>query len=149
VLVTVLLVAGRCAYASDGLSQGQIVYVPVYSQVHFGEHRVPFLLAVTLVVRNTDLKHPIELVSAVYHDTSGQKVHEYVERPMKIGALASLDFFLTESDVRGGASPTFIVRWRSAEKVTAPMIETIMIGTARQQGISFISPGRVLKETSD
>jgi len=149
VIVTVLLAAGHCLAAGDGLSKGQVVYVPVYSQVQFGDRRVPFHLAVTLVVRNTDLLHPIELLSAAYHDSTGQKLHEYVETPTSVGPLASLDFFLKESDVRGGPSPTFIVRWRSTDRVTPPMVEAIMIGTARQQGISFVSTGRVLSETSD
>lgn len=148
-LLAPLFPADRCMASAEGLSKGQVVYVPVYSQVQFGDRRVPFHLAVTLVVRNTDLSHSIELISAAYHDSAGKKVRDYIKSPVKIGALASVDFFLKESDVSGGPSPTFIVRWRSSDRVTAPVIEALMIGTARQQGISFVSSGRVLSETSE
>ena len=35
----------------------------------------------------------------------------------------------------------FIVKWRSKENMTPPIIEGIMLGTMSGQGISFVCPG--------
>ncbi len=58
--------------------------------------------------------------------------------------MASMDFFVKESDVSGGASPTFLVEWVATEEVNPPIAEGVMIGTAGTQGISFTCPGRVI-----
>ncbi|MEN6439720.1 MAG: DUF3124 domain-containing protein [Syntrophobacter sp.] len=39
------------------------------------------------------------------------------------------------------------MKWKSDAKVTEPIIETVMISTATQQGISFTSRGQVIEET--
>jgi hypothetical protein len=38
--------------------------------------------------------------------------------------------------------------WKSLEKVTEPIVETIMISTRTQQGISFTSRGQAIQEVS-
>jgi len=45
-----------------------------------------------------------------------------------------------------GTAGAAIVKWKSSVKVNAPIVESIMIGTKTQQGISFISRGRVIQE---
>jgi hypothetical protein len=39
----------------------------------------------------------------------------------------------------------FIVEWVASTEVSEPIVEAIMIGTDFQQGISFTSPGKVIK----
>jgi hypothetical protein len=51
-----------------------------------------------------------------------------------------------ERDLRGGVGANFIVQWRSDQPVTPPVVEAIMISTSQQQGISFLSTGRVVQE---
>jgi len=60
--------------------------------------------------------------------------------------MASAEFIVRESDRSGGLGANFVVVWKSAEKVTEPIAETVMIGTMSQQGISFTSRGRAIKE---
>jgi hypothetical protein len=43
------------------LTDGQTIYVPVYSHIYSGNREHPFLLAVTLSIRNIDPKHPIKM----------------------------------------------------------------------------------------
>jgi hypothetical protein len=59
--------------------------------------------------------------------------------------MASTDFVVTEDDT-GGAGANFIVEWSAGAEVTAPVVEAVMISTASQQGISFVSQGRVIKD---
>ena len=60
--------------------------------------------------------------------------------------MASTDFVVDEYDMTGGAGANFIVEWTASIEVTPPVVEAVMISTALQQGISFISAGRVLKD---
>jgi len=54
--------------------------------------------------------------------------------------------FVPESDTSGGFGASFIVRWKSDDPVVPPVIECLMIGARSGQGISIVSPGRVISE---
>ena len=128
------------------LSDGQTVYVPIYSHIYSGLKGNPFSLAATLSIRNTDPGHPITLVSVKFYDTDGKLVKEYLENPVELKAMASTRYILTESDTGGGSGANFLVKWTSKTRVNPPLIEGVMIGTRSGQGISFVSRGQVIKE---
>lgn len=129
---------------------GQTIYVPVYSYIYHDDRRQTFNLAATLSIRNTDLTNPIVIASVRYYDWNGKLVRQYLERPIQLAALASTDFFVDTTDTSGGLGAKFIVEWVAQAKVSEPVIEAVMIGSGFHQGISFISPGKVIKSaTSD
>jgi hypothetical protein len=128
------------------VAAGQTLYVPAYSSVFTSDRAHRFNLAVTLSIRNTDRAAPIVVTSARYYDQDGQLVRDYLERPLRIGPLASTEFFVTESDTRGGVSASFLVEWVAERRVSAPVVEALMVGTASNQGVSFTAPGRVIAE---
>ncbi len=128
------------------LSKGQTIYVPIYSHIYTGDRETPFYLAATLSVRNIDLKYPITLLSADYYDSDGKLIKKYIEEPVQINPLSSTQYVIKESDKTGGSGANFIVRWKSANEVNPPIIESVMIGTRMQQGISFTSRGQVIRE---
>ncbi|HOY68473.1 MAG TPA: DUF3124 domain-containing protein [Candidatus Ozemobacteraceae bacterium] len=130
-------------------SLGQEIYIPIYSHIFFGDAPAPFNLTSTLSIRNTDRRHAIQVISANYHDTDGRLIREYLPKPVLLAPLASTNCLVPESDTAGGIGASFIVRWRSAIPVDAPLVEAVMIGTRGQQGISFISRGQVLSAESD
>ena len=127
-------------------AKGQTVYVPAYSHVFSGDRGLPFNVATTLGIRNTDLDESITVVSADYYNSHGKLVKRYLEKPMVLAPLASTEIFIKERDEHGGYGASFIVTWQSKSAVTAPVIECVIIGARSGQGISFVSPGRVLKE---
>lgn len=133
--------------AADELSQGQKVYVPIYSHVYGGDRENPFLLTAILSVRNTDPASAITLTAVDYYDSDGKLLRRYLEKPAEIGALASERYLVRESDKSGGSGAKFIVEWRAALPVNPPILEGVMIGTRMQQGISFVSRGQVIHET--
>lgn len=146
-----------CIFAASGAagatqppatSWGQVVYVPVYSHIYFGDRGKTFNLSVTLSIRNVDKNHPIEVKSVQYLDETGKVVRELVAQPFFIAPFAAGRFFIRESDVTGGSEAAFLVRWRAAQPVPPPMIGALMVGTSFGQGISFSTPGRVLEELS-
>jgi len=128
------------------LSKGQTVYVAVYSHIYSGDREYPFDLTATLSIRNTDINHSLTLLSVDYYDTAGKMVSHYLKEPLQIGPLASVRYIIRESDRSGGSGANFIVKWKSDLPVNMPLIESIMIGTKNQQGISFTSRGQVIAE---
>lgn len=119
----------------------RLVYVPVYSHVHYGARR-RIELAANLTVRNTDPERPILLTYVGYYDSSGALVRDYVTESTKIGPMASVVFLVEERDRTGGVGANFLVEWTAEEEVSDPVIESVMLGTGGAQGISFISEGR-------
>jgi hypothetical protein len=126
---------------------GQTVYVPAYSHVYYGKGE-EYLLAITLSIRNTSLTDTISVKSVRYYDSKGKLVKEFSPKSLQIAPMATSEFFVEERDTSGGSGANFIVEWDAVKTVSAPVIEVVMISTAFQQGISFISPGRVIAEKS-
>lgn len=133
--------------SSVRLLTSQTLYVPAYSHIYYGDRERPMLLAVTLSVRNTDRVAPIVVESVDYYNSEGKRIREMLQGPLSLSPLSSTRFVIQESDASGGSGACFIVRWKSAKPVTEPVVETIMINTQSQLGISFTSQARVLQET--
>jgi hypothetical protein len=141
------LVAGSCLAESINLSEGQTVYVPVYSHIYVMRGHT-FDLGISLSIRNTDPTHPITILSVSYNDSDGNLVRNYLESPIQLNHLASKDFFVSEMDTTGGFGASFLVKWKSLIKVNEPIIEGVMAGTRSGQGISFVSRGKAIKDGS-
>jgi hypothetical protein len=134
------------AHAKVEQSQGQTVYVPVYSHIYSGDREQPFDLTVTLSIRNTDADTAMEVTRIRYHDSHGKLVREYLTEPVMVGPLATTRFVVKESDRWGGSGASFVVTWKAASRIATPIVETIMIGTGGGQGLSFSSRGKVMSE---
>jgi len=128
-------------------SIGQTVYVPIYSHIYTGNKEKPFDLAVTLSIRNTDMENSIVLESADYFNTEGKMIQKYLDKEVSLAPMAATRYVVQESDKRGGSGASFVVKWRSANKVSQPVIQGVMIGSKSQQGISFLTQGQVIGET--
>ncbi len=136
------------AVASDELKivTGQGLYVPAYSKVYSGSEDRTWDMTVTLSIRNTNLDKPIFIGSVKYFDTNGQLVTEYVESPLQLAPMATTEYVIARSDDRGGTGANFIVGWGAEEPVYEPVVEAVMISTTGTQGLSLLSPARVLEE---
>jgi hypothetical protein len=130
--------------AGSTKSLGQTLYVPAYSDIPYIDKTRRYLLTVTLSIRNADVAQPISVTSVRYFDTAGRLLRAYVTQPLRLEPLASTAFVVEERDTQGGTGASFLVDWRAMVPAHAPVVEAVMIGTAGTQGISFISPGRVL-----
>lgn len=131
---------------STDRSLGQTVYVAVYSHIYVGDREVQFPLAATVSIRNTDLKLPLTILSVDYSDSNGKLVRKHLDQPARLGPLASMRFVVKESDLTGGSGASFVVRWKADEAVSPPLVESVMIGTRHQQGLSFTSRGRIIPD---
>lgn len=124
---------------------GQTVYVPIYSHIYTWERSRTINLTATLSVRNTDLNHPIILASVNYYDGNGEPIRQYLEQPVELRPLAATSFLVAQEDTSGGSGAAFVVEWVTQQEVSVPVVEAVMINTSGNQGISFVSPGRVIK----
>lgn len=128
---------------------GQTIYVPIYAQIYTWAQNRTVDLTATLSVRNTDVTHPLILVAANYYDNNGKLVRNYLEQPVELGPMAATSFVVDQSEVSGGSGAAFLVEWVGATAVTAPVVEAVMINTSGNQGISFVSPGRVIQNREE
>jgi len=145
ILLSICLFTPFSLNASDDeidLSKGQRVYVPAYSHIYSGNKERPFLLTVTLSIRNIDPTHIIEITLVDYYETQGKLLKKYIDKPTTLNPLESLRYVISEKDKSGGSGANFIVEWHSDKPANQPIIESIMIGTQSGQGISFTSRGR-------
>ena len=129
---------------STGLSHGQTVYVPAYSHIYSGNRESPFLLTVTLSIRNIDPNHQITIAAVDYYETQGKLLKRQLGEPVTLKPLGSIRFIIPERDEAGGSGANFMVEWTSDRPVNPPSMESIMIGTQQQQGISFTSRGQAV-----
>jgi hypothetical protein len=127
-------------------SEGQTVYVPVYSHIYSGDRERPFDLASTVSIRNTDVHHSITVTEAKYYNSEGDLLKDHIQEPLLLKPLGTFRIVVGESDKAGGSGAKFIIRWRSKRPVNVPIVEAVMIGTQMGQGISFTSRGQVVME---
>lgn len=148
VLSVVLNAPVPCHAASPDLqlSRGETVYVPVYSNVFSGPKNLALQLAATLCVRNTDTAASLSVTSVDYYDTNGKLLRRYLAKPVVLPPLGTTYVHLPEKDESGGFGANFIVRWKAERPINIPIIECVMIGATSGQGISFVSPGRAIRE---
>ena len=145
-LAVALLLALSAGAALAQFSAGQTLYVPCSSATFHGPKTRNLDLTVTLIVRNLDPKRAITINSVDYHRTDGKLVRRFLDRPMQLGPLAAKEFLVDQKDESGGTAASFLVRWKAAVSMIPPVVEAVMIGTSNSQGISFVTPGRVIKE---
>ncbi len=143
-VVTLTICTGICWAGKEpqGLSSGQLLYVPAYSNIYIGNTERPFQLTVTLSIRNIDPLYPIRLLSVKYHETKGQLIKAYLTEPVTLEPLETIRYIVPERDTQGGSGANFMVRWDSEKPVNPPVVESVMIGSRSQQGISFTSRGK-------
>ena len=147
ILIAVITLLGPMVVQADEeipLSTGQTVYVPAYSHIYSGDRELPFLLTVTLSIRNCDPRHNMTVTVVDYYETQGRLLKKYLEKPLVLVPLESVRYVVAQSDKAGGSGANFIVEWQADQAVNLPIIESIMIGTQSQQGISFTSRGQAI-----
>lgn len=145
IFLSICLFSPLSLYAADTQiepSKGQSVYVPAYSHIYSGDKERPFLLTVTLSIRNIDPTHTIKINLVDYYETQGKLLKKFINKPIILSPLQSIRYVIPERDKSGGSGANFIVEWHSDKPVNRPIIESIMIGTQSSQGVSFTSRGR-------
>lgn len=127
------------------IASGQTIYVPVYSHIYMVQEGRTINLTTTLSIRNTDRTQPLILTAVDYYDSQGNLVGNYLENSAQLGPLASAEFVVPQEDTSGGIGASFLVEWVAETELSDPVVEAVMINTQGNQGLSFVSPGRVIE----
>lgn len=143
ILITFLVSA---AYADVRKYRRQTIYVPAYSHIYVGSQVRPFELAVTLSIRNTNPSDSITVTLADFYDSDGRAIKSFIDKPVELKPFATVRYVISEADSEGGSGANFVVKWHSDKDVNPPLVESVMIGTRSQQGISFTSRGVVIED---
>lgn len=140
-----LLLSAGATPVADGQVPDPVVsrsvYVPIYSHIYLDDPREAYPLASTLSIRNTDPDRPLFLSSIRYVDTGGSEVRDYLSRSLRLGPLGTVEVVVRERDLAGGSGANFVVDWSAGGPISRPVVQAVMIGSAGNQGISFVCEG--------
>jgi hypothetical protein len=126
--------------------RGQTLYVPVYSEIPYGDRDHTLPLTVTLSIRNLDRKVAVTVRKVDYYNAKGELVRAYVQEPRSLPPLVAVEFVSKPSGRSRGISAGFIIVWESEHLCVPPVVEAAMISTASSRGISFSSQARIVEE---
>ena len=119
-------------------------YLPVYSDIYDRDGTKRFMLATTISVRNISLTDSACILQADYYDSYGKLLHNYADTAIMLSPLESIEFVVEAMEGGGGAGANFIIGWAAKNYANQLLIQSIMIGTYGQQGISFLSEARLI-----
>lgn len=129
--ILTILFANNISYADIKRTQGQTVYLSLYPKIEKAGKKGFSFLTTILTIRNTDMQHPITVNSINYHDSNGALKKHVLKEPIILNPISSksMRFEKKELDTASGMTGCFIIVWKSAERVSEPLIEGI-VGTS-------------------
>lgn len=126
--------------SSDSLIFGES-YLSVYSEIYSYTAEQTFPLTATVSIHNTSQSDSIFIKKADYYNTNGKLIRSYVDQPIFVKPLESLQIVIDETDEEGGTGANFIFEWATPSPSIEPYFEAVMISTSGQQGMSFTTRG--------
>ncbi len=124
--------------------RGQVLYMPVYSNIPFLEKR-NYDLSAFLAVHNTDMKHQIKITRVMLFNTDGRIVKNFISTDRLLNPFATEIFEIPKKD-QSGTGANFLVEWTADQPVNEPLIESIMKDLSGNLGLAFLSRGKVIRE---
>jgi hypothetical protein len=97
-------------------------------------------------VHNTDLYNQIKITKALYFDTKGKPVYDFLaDGEVALNPLETRDFYIPYED-RSGTGANFLIEWTSSTRVSEPLVESITLSLKPNQSVAFLSRGKVIRE---
>ena len=128
----------------DSLEEGS-TYLSVYTKIYSQNESTLHNLTATVSMRNTDMDDTIYVRSANFYDTHGELVKAYLENPIYIAPMETVEIVLNRTSREGGSGANFVFDWSTKEGSSAPIFDGVMISTSGQQGLSFNTIGIRIK----
>ena len=119
----------------------QTFYVPIYSDIYTDRDARKVLLSATLSVRNTTFKKSLYINKIDYYDTDGALVKSYLDKPIELPAMATLNYIVEKEEDKGGSGANFIIEVEGIDETVKPVIEAVMIGNFSNKGFAFSTEG--------
>lgn len=124
----------------NDLVQGKS-YLPVYSHIYHRYENRTFDLTITISIRNITLTDPIYILKADYFNTNGDNIRQYIQKPIYLKPMETIEIIIAEDDNEGGSGANFVFEWAVKNDKNPPLFEAVMISTNGQQGLSFSTRG--------
>lgn len=121
-------------------------YLPFYSEIF--QHKTlrdrVYSLTATVSIHNVNSEDQIYLLSAELYDKSGELARSYLENPMYVNPMQTLQIMVGHDDRTGGTGGNFLFKYALPSGAYDPLVEAVMISTSGQQGLSFTTQGKKL-----
>lgn len=121
-------------------------YLPVYSDIYYQDGTRRFPITATVSIRNTSLADSAFILSARYFDSYGKMIRSYLDSTLLLSPLESIELVVEEKESEGGAGANFIIDWAATKYTDQILIQSVMISTYGQQGVSFLSDAKIIKK---
>lgn len=119
----------------------QSFYVPIYSDIYTDSDNRKVLLSATLSVRNTTLSKSLYINKIDYYATDGTFIKSYINTPIELPAMATLNYIVEKEEDKGGSGANFIIEVEGLDDSVTPVIEAVMIGNFSNKGFAFSTEG--------
>lgn len=123
-------------------------YLPVYSDIYYQDGTKRFPITATVSIRNTSITDSAYVLSASYYDSYGKIIRSYLDSTLLLSPLESIELVVEEKESEGGAGANFIIDWAATKYADQILIQSVMISTYGQQGVSFLSDAKIIKRVS-
>lgn len=120
-------------------------YLSVYSDIYSYSEKTRHNLTATISLRNLNEREDFVVTRADYFDTAGNSLKQYVQQPIRIKPLETINLIIDENDEAGGTGANFIFDWAINKGSPEPLFEAVMISTKGQQGLSFVTTGQRIR----
>ena len=117
---------------------GQVLYLPVYSNIPNPEMGEKYDMSAFLSIHNTDFYNTVKVTKVLFFDNDGKLISSFLKNDSILNPLGAVNYYIPTSD-QSGTGANFIVEWIADSLVTEPLIESVMVGFTSGQGVSFIS----------
>lgn len=125
---------------------GQLLYMPVYSNMPYQIDTVKFDMSAFVAVHNTDLRNPISLTKVLYFNQNGKLVDDFLgNKPIKLDPLATKDFYIPYED-QSGTGANFLIEWVADSLVNEPLVESITLCLKPNNTVAVLSKGKIISE---
>jgi len=124
----------------------ETIYIPVYTDVYHVDQSRLFPLTVTLSLRNTNLEDTIYVTQVDYFNSDGKLVKKHINETsmLMLEPLESYELVIDKMTYSGDTGANFIIKWGGKNEENSMMVQAVMINTSGQQGLSFITEGKII-----
>jgi len=134
------------ALDSTVMAYDDIIYVPIYSDIYITNQNPNSLLTATLSIRNTSYSDSLFVSKIDYFDTHGSLVRSFIDNPISLPPMGTVNYVVEKEDTSGGSGANFIVVISGKNESIKPLIQAIMIGeNGNNQGFAFSTDGYSIK----
>lgn len=129
-----------------GQSRGQLLYLPVYSHVWYGDRDKggPYkaMMSALVSIRSTDPGKPLRVRSARYYSTDGKLLAEYLNKPRLLPPLGTIELLVERREDKGGSGANFLIEWEADGPISPPLVQAVHVSVLAQRGLSFVTEAR-------